>query len=150
MHTVEYERFKRTFLQNYFSQKAQCRFVQRDWTRGAYFKTKGEEKNSNIWQWRRCLVIFRQQKEFSGAILSLETDSVFMVTRFFCELLGENAREYRKLDLISNNYTEVSDENGTLSFFFYNLKCSTYKNELIMQTDTLLNEIIRFNELSIF
>ena len=30
-----------------------------------------------------------------GAILSLETDLVFMVTCFSCELLGENGREYR-------------------------------------------------------
>ena len=51
---------------------------------------------------------------------------------FFCELLGENGREYRKLALISNNYTEVSDENGTLSFFFHDLKGSRYKNELTM------------------
>ena len=33
-------------------------------------------------------MIFTQQKEYSGAILSLETDLVFMVTWFFCELLG--------------------------------------------------------------
>ena len=43
---------------NYFSEKAQCLLVHRDWTRGAYFKTKGEEKYSNIWDWGRCLVIF--------------------------------------------------------------------------------------------
>ena len=47
-----------------------------------------------------------------------------MVTCFFCELLGENSREY--------NYTEVSDEDGTLSFFFYDLKGSMYKDELTM------------------
>ena len=44
MHTFEYERFKRTFLQNHFSEKAQCLSEHRDWTRGAYFKTEGEEK----------------------------------------------------------------------------------------------------------
>ena len=59
-------------------------------------------------------------------------------------------RQYRKLVLISNNYTEVSDENGTLSFFFYDLKGSIYKNELTIYRNTLLNEIIRLNEQSIF
>ena len=44
MHTFEYERFKRTFLQNQLSEKAQCLLVHRGWTRGAYFKTEGEEK----------------------------------------------------------------------------------------------------------
>ena len=51
---------------------------------------------------------------------------------FFLRASGENGKEYRKLVLISNNYTEVSDENGTLSFFFYDLKGSMYKNELTM------------------
>ena len=55
-----------------------------------------------------------------------------MVHVFFCELLGENGREYRKLVLISNNYTEVSDENGTIFFFFYDLNDSMYKNEPTM------------------
>ena len=40
--------------------------------------------------------------------------------------------ENRSIVLISNNYTEVSDENGTLFFFFYDLKGSIYKNELTM------------------
>ena len=44
MHTFEYEQLKRTFLQNHFSEKAQCLLEHRDWTRGAYFKTEGEEK----------------------------------------------------------------------------------------------------------
>ena len=69
---------------------------------------------------------------FFGAISSLETDLVFMVTCFFCELLRENGRQYHKLALISNNYTEASDENRTLSFFFYDLKGSMYKNEPTM------------------
>ena len=54
------------------------------------------------------------------------------MTLFSCELLGENGWEYRKLVLISNNYTEVSDEIGTLFLFFYDLKGSMYKNELTM------------------
>ena len=40
-------------------------------------------------------MIFTLQKEFFGAILSLETDFVFTVTYFSCELVGENGREYR-------------------------------------------------------
>ena len=40
-------------------------------------------------------MIFTKQKDFFGAILSLETDLVFMVTCFSCEPLGENGREYR-------------------------------------------------------
>ena len=61
------------------------------------------------------------------------------MTWFSCELLGENGWEYRKLVLVSNNYTEVSDEIGTLFFFFYDLKGSTmFKNELTMYRSTLL------------
>ena len=85
-------------------------------------RPKGKKNYSNIWQWRQCLVIFTQQKEYFGAILSLETDLVFMVTYFFCEPLGENGREYRKLVLISNNYTEVSDENEPFPSFSMILK----------------------------
>ena len=73
-----------------------------------------------------------------------------MVTCFFCDPVRENGREYRKLALTSNDYTEVLDENGTLSCFFYDLKCSMYKNEQTMWRNTLLNEIICFNDLSIF
>ena len=54
------------------------------------------------------------------------------MTWFSCELLGENGWEYRKLVLISNNYTEESDENRTLFLFIYDLKGSIYKNELTM------------------
>ena len=36
------------------------------------------------------------------------------------------------LVLISNNYTEESDESGTLFLVFYDLKGSIYKNELTM------------------
>ena len=46
---------------------------------------------------------------------------------FFCELPGETGGEYRKL--VSNNYSEVSDENGTIFLFFYDLNGSMYKNE---------------------
>ena len=36
------------------------------------------------------------------------------------------------LVLISNNYTEVSDENGTIFFLFYDLNDSMYKSEPTM------------------
>ena len=42
--TFDYERFQRTFLQNHFGEKAVPIKVHRKWTRGAYFKTEGEEK----------------------------------------------------------------------------------------------------------
>ena len=89
MHTFEYERFKRKFLQNHFSEKGQC--LNRDWTRGAYFKTKGEEKVLMIKHMATEMMFgdfyTAERTNFFGAILSLETDSVFMVTCFFCELL---------------------------------------------------------------
>ena len=63
---------------------------------------------------------------------------------FFCEVLGENGREYRKLVLISNNFTEVSDENGTIFFFFYDLngsihvqKWANYVEKYIIKQDHL-------------
>ena len=43
MHTFDYEQFQHTFLQN-TSVKKLCLKVLQDWTRGAYFKTEGEEK----------------------------------------------------------------------------------------------------------
>ena len=74
--------------------------VNRDWTRGAYFKTKGEEKVLMI-KHMATETMFgdfytAERTNFFGAILSLETDSVFMVTCFFCELLRENGRQYHK------------------------------------------------------
>ena len=44
MRTFDYERFQRTFLQNHLSEKAVPIKVHRNWTRGAYLKTEGEEK----------------------------------------------------------------------------------------------------------
>ena len=45
-----------------------------------------------------------------------------------CERILENIA----LVLISNNYTEVSDENGTILFLFYDLNDSMYKSEPTM------------------
>ena len=110
-------------------------------TRGTCFKTEGEEKLLK----HLALETTFGDKEFLGPFY--QTDSVLMMTWFSRELLGENGGEYRKLVLI---YTEVSHENGSLSFFFYDLKGSMHKNQLPMWRSTLLHEIIRFNEVSNF
>ena len=44
MHTFDYERCQRTFLQSHFREKAMPK-SSRNWTRSAYFKTEGEEKS---------------------------------------------------------------------------------------------------------
>ena len=131
MHTFEYERFKRTFLQNHFSEKA-VPISTPGLDKGCIFQDRRGRKLLKHMAMETMFSYIYIAERILGTILSLETDSVFMVTCFFCELLGENGKEYRKLVLISNNYTEVSDENGTLSFFFYDLKGSMYKNELTM------------------
>ena len=43
MHTFDYERFQRTFLENHFSERL-CLIVHGNCTRSVYFKTEGEEK----------------------------------------------------------------------------------------------------------
>lgn len=100
------------------SVKMHCPLVDWDWRRVAYFKTEGEEncpdgKEDEVWRF------LHSRKNFMGA--SYLTDSVFMVTGVLYELQGENAGGHCKLVVISNNYTEVSDENGILFFFCYDL-----------------------------
>ena len=43
MHTIDYERFQRRFLQNHFSEKAVLKSTS-ELDKGVYFKTEGEEK----------------------------------------------------------------------------------------------------------
>ena len=54
MHTFEYGRFKGTFLQNHFSEKALRPII----TGEHISRQKGKKNLSNIWQWRRRFVIF--------------------------------------------------------------------------------------------
>ena len=77
------------------SVKKLCSKVHRNWTRGAYFKTEGEEKLLKHMAMEMMFGDFYIAERIFGAILSLETDLVFMVTCFSCEPLGENGREYR-------------------------------------------------------
>ena len=75
MHPFEYGQFKGTFLQTHFSEKA------------LPMSTLGLDKGC-IFQDRRRRKIaqtYGNGDEFFGAILSSETDSVFMVTCFFLQ-----------------------------------------------------------------
>ena len=122
MHTFEYGQFKGTFLQTHFSEKA-LPMSTLGLDRGAYFKTEGEET---------LLKHMAMETNFLEPFYQAKLILYLWWHVFFCELPGENAREYRKLVFISNNYTEVSDENGTIFFFFYDLNGSMYKNEPTM------------------
>ena len=48
------------------------------------------------------------------------------------ELQGKNGGVYCHLVVISNKYTMVSNEEGTFSFFCYDLNSSMYKNKLTL------------------
>ena len=124
MRTFEYGQFKGTFLQTHFSEKAlPMSWVHWDWTGVHIFKTEGEEK---------LLKHMAMETNFLEPFYQAKLILYLWWYVFFCELPGENGREYRKLVFISNNYTEVSDENGTIFFFFYDLNGSMYKNEPTM------------------
>ena len=57
MNTFEYERFKRTFLQNRFSEKA-VPISTPGLDKGCIFQDRRGRKITPTWQWRRCLVTF--------------------------------------------------------------------------------------------
>ena len=82
-------------LNVYFSEttsvKRLCLLVHRDWIKGCIFRDRRERKmtqtygnGDDVWGF------LNSRKKFLKPFLSRETNWVFMVTCYFCELQGEN------------------------------------------------------------
>ena len=74
--------------------------------------------------------MFISQSDFLRSLYQMY--SLFSETRFVFELQGKNREGYYHLVIISNKYTTVSNEDGTFSFFCYDLNSSMYKNKLTL------------------
>ena len=110
MHTFEYGWFKCTFLQN----QRRCLWVHQDWTRGAYFKTEGEEKVSSSISQSSCL------KADSSFIWKTTTHNRFVLlfTSEFHRVLKRNSSELIAMKHKLNYTVEVDSKLTTLSIFF--------------------------------
>ena len=106
MHTFEYGWFKCTFLQN----QRRCLWVHQDWTRGAYFKTEGEEKVSSSISQSSCL------KADSSFIWKTTTHNRFVLlfTSEFHRVLKRNSSELIAMKHKLNYTFEVGSKLTTL------------------------------------
>ena len=72
------------------------------------------------WLWRRRLENFTELNDF------------FFFAAILSNWFAIHGRTDCQLKLISNNYTKVTNENGTFSFFCYDLNSSMCKKELTL------------------